>query len=132
VNLLTTFLGAALYFPFTAVAACSRATRGGTVMKLVTQFNNNAEFAQIGDVTISTKSSGDQFHGSAFEYVQNDALDAEFWNFGNKPHKAFNTVPGPSRMLSKTFHLTERMRLRFKSTFTNLFTTRISPRLRQT
>jgi hypothetical protein len=80
----------------------------------VTQFNNNAEFAQIGDVTISTKSGGDQFHGSAFEYLQNDALDAEFWNFGNKPHKAFNTVPGPSRMLSKTFHLTERMRLRFK------------------
>ena len=119
-NLLTTFLGAALYFPFTAVAACSRATRGGTVMKLVTQFNNNAEFAQIGDVTISTKSGGDQFHGSAFGIL-------EF-----RPHKAFNTVPGPSRMLSKTFHLTERMRLRFKSTFTNLFTTRISPRLRQT
>src|SRR6478735_1663515 len=78
-------------------------------MKLVTQFNNNAEFAQIGDVTISTKSGGDQFHGSAFGIL-------EF-----RPHKAFNTVPGPSRMLSKTFHLTERMRLRFKSTFTNLF-----------
>jgi Carboxypeptidase regulatory-like domain len=27
----------------------------------VTQFNNNAEFAQLGDVTISTKSGGDQF-----------------------------------------------------------------------
>src|ERR1700676_5175445 len=60
----------------------------------VTQFNNNAEFAQIGDVTISTKSGGDQFHGSAFEYLQNDVLDAEVWNSGNKPHKAFNTFGG--------------------------------------
>src|SRR5580704_1947550 len=57
----------------------------------VTQFNNNAEFAQLGDVTISTKSGGDQFHGSAFEYFQNDAFDAEVWNSGDKPHKAYNT-----------------------------------------
>jgi hypothetical protein len=60
----------------------------------VTQFNNNAEFAQIGDVTISTKSGGDQFHGSAFEYLQNDAFDAEVWNSGDKPHKAYNTFGG--------------------------------------
>ncbi len=60
----------------------------------VTQFNNNAEFAQLGDVTISTKSGGDQFHGSAFEYLQNDALDAAVWNSGDKPHKAYNTFGG--------------------------------------
>ncbi len=60
----------------------------------VTQFNNNAEFAQIGDVTISTKSGGDKFHGSAFEYLQNDAFDAEVWNSGDKPHKAYNTFGG--------------------------------------
>jgi hypothetical protein len=60
----------------------------------VTQFNNNAEFAQLGDVTISTKSGGDQFHGSAFEYLQNDAFDAEVWNSGDKPHKAYNTFGG--------------------------------------
>jgi hypothetical protein len=54
----------------------------------VTQFNNNAEFAQLGDVTISTKSGSEQFHGSAFEYLQNDAFDAEVWNSGDKPHKA--------------------------------------------
>src|SRR5712692_5394665 len=60
----------------------------------VTQFNNNAEFAQIGDVTMSTKSGGEQFHGSAFEYLQNDAFDAEVWNSGNKPHKAYNTFGG--------------------------------------
>jgi hypothetical protein len=60
----------------------------------VTQFNNNAEFAQLGDVTISTKSGGDQFHGSFFEYLQNDAFDAEVWNSGDKPHKAYNTFGG--------------------------------------
>lgn len=60
----------------------------------VTQFNNNAEFAQLGDVTISTKSGGDQFHGSAFEYLQNSAFDAEVWNSGDKPHKAYNTFGG--------------------------------------
>src|SRR3984893_16079258 len=83
----------------------------------VTQFNNNAEFAQIGDVTISTKSGGDQFHGSAFEYLQNDALDAEVWNSGNKPHKAFNTfgaslggpleIPKLMHGQAKTFFFTD-------------------------
>jgi hypothetical protein len=54
----------------------------------VTQFNNNAEFAQLGDVTISTKSGTEQFHGSGFEYLQNDAFDSEVRNSGDKPHKA--------------------------------------------
>jgi hypothetical protein len=81
----------------------------------VTQFNNNAEFAQIGDVTISTKSGGDEFHGSAFEYLQNDALDAEVWNSGDKPHKAYNTFGGslggplalPKLSKGKTFFFTD-------------------------
>ena len=42
----------------------------------VTAFNNNAEFAQIGDVTFVTKSGTDRLHGSAFEYFQNRDLDA--------------------------------------------------------
>jgi hypothetical protein len=81
----------------------------------VAQFNNNAEFAQLGDVTISTKSGGDQFHGSAFEYLQNSAFDAEVWNSGDKPHKAYNTfgdslggplqVPMLSRGKPKTFFI---------------------------
>src|SRR5277367_2230848 len=73
----------------------------------VTQFNNNAEFAQLGDVTISTKSGTEHFHGSAFEYAQNDALDAEVWNSGDKPHKAFNTFGGSlggPLMLPKVTH----------------------------
>ena len=50
----------------------------------VTAFNNNAEFAQIGDVTFVTKSGTNQFHGSAFEYFQNKDLDATVLNFSTK------------------------------------------------
>jgi hypothetical protein len=60
----------------------------------VTAFNNNAEFAQIGDVTVTTKGGGNQFHGSAFEYLQNSALDANVYGFDTKPHKSFNTFGG--------------------------------------
>ena len=60
----------------------------------VTAFNNNAEFAQIGDVTFTTKSGANQFHGSMFEYLQNDALDARILNFTEKAPKQFNTFGG--------------------------------------
>jgi hypothetical protein len=60
----------------------------------VTQFNNNAEFSQLADVTIITKSGTNRFHGSAFEYLQNSALDATPWNFDSKAHKAYNTFGG--------------------------------------
>jgi len=60
----------------------------------VTAFNNNAEFAQIGDVTFTTKSGTDLWHGSAFEYFQNDALDSSIYGFSNKAPKNFNTFGG--------------------------------------
>ncbi len=60
----------------------------------VTQNNNNAEFSQLADVTIITKSGTNNFHGSAFEYLQNSALDAHVWSFDTKPHKAYNTFGG--------------------------------------
>jgi len=60
----------------------------------VTQFNNNAEFSQMADVTIITKSGTKNFHGSAFEYMQNSALDATIWGFDSKAHKAYNTFGG--------------------------------------
>ena len=60
----------------------------------VAQFNNNAEFSQLGDITITTKSGAQQYHGSAFEYLQNSALDATTLGFDSKPHKAFNTFGG--------------------------------------
>ena len=60
----------------------------------VTAFNNNAEFAQIGDVTFTTKSGTNQFHGSAFEYFQSDSLDSTIYNFTSKAPKTFNTFGG--------------------------------------
>jgi Carboxypeptidase regulatory-like domain len=60
----------------------------------VAQFNNNAEFSQAGDVTIITKSGSNQFHGSAFEYMQNSGLDATTYGFDSKAHKAYNTFGG--------------------------------------
>lgn len=60
----------------------------------VTQFNNNAEFSQMADVTIITKSGSNKFHGSAFEYLQNSAFDARTWSFDSKAHKAYNTFGG--------------------------------------
>jgi len=60
----------------------------------VTAFNNNAEFSQVGDVTFTTKGGTNQFHGSLFEYLQNDALDARVLNFAEKAPKQFNTFGG--------------------------------------
>jgi hypothetical protein len=60
----------------------------------VTAFNNNAEFSQVGDVTFTTKGGTNAFHGSLFEYLQNDKLDATVLNFGVKAPKRFNTFGG--------------------------------------
>jgi hypothetical protein len=60
----------------------------------VTSFNNSAEFSQVGDVTFTTKSGTNAFHGSLFEYLQNDALDASPYGFSGKAPKHFNTFGG--------------------------------------
>jgi hypothetical protein len=60
----------------------------------VTSFNNSAEFSQVGDVTFTTKGGSNTFHGSLFEYLQNDALDATVLNFTSKAPKRFNTFGG--------------------------------------
>jgi hypothetical protein len=60
----------------------------------VTAFNNSAEFSQVADVTFITKSGTNQYHGSLFEYLQNDALDAKILNFASKAPKRFNTFGG--------------------------------------
>jgi hypothetical protein len=57
----------------------------------VTSFNNSAEFSQIGDVTFTTKNGTNNFHGSVFEYLQNQALDAIPYGFSQKSPKKFNT-----------------------------------------
>jgi hypothetical protein len=60
----------------------------------VTAFNNNAEFSQVADVTFTTKAGTNQFHGSLFEYLQNDALNAKVYNFSEKAPERFNTFGG--------------------------------------
>ena len=60
----------------------------------VTSFNNSAEFSQVGDVTFTTKSGTSQYHGSLFEYLQNQALDADPYGFNGKAPKHFNTFGG--------------------------------------
>ena len=60
----------------------------------VTSSNNSAEFSQVGDVTFTTKSGTSQYHGSLFEYLQNDALDADPYGFNGKSPKHFNTFGG--------------------------------------
>src|ERR1700677_3220876 len=60
----------------------------------VTSFNNSAEFSQVGDVTFTTKSGTNRLHGSLFEYLQNDALDADPYGFAGKAPKHFNTFGG--------------------------------------
>jgi len=60
----------------------------------VTAFDNSAEFAQVADVTFVTKSGTNKFHGSLFEYLQNDVLDADILNFTTKAPKRFNTFGG--------------------------------------
>jgi hypothetical protein len=60
----------------------------------VTAFNNNAEFSQVGDITFTSKGGSNAFHGSLFEYLQNDALDAHVFNFAEKAPKHFNTFGG--------------------------------------
>lgn len=60
----------------------------------VTAFNNSAEFSQVGDVTFTTKGGTNNYHGSLFEYLQNDALDARTLNFTTKAPKRFNTFGG--------------------------------------
>ena len=57
----------------------------------VTAFNNSAEFSQVGDVTFTTKSGTNDYHGSVFEYLQNQALDADPYGFAGKAPKKFNT-----------------------------------------
>lgn len=60
----------------------------------VSAFNNNAEFSQVADVTFTTKGGTNQFHGSLYEYLQNDALNAKTYDFALKTPERFNTFGG--------------------------------------
>ena len=53
-------------------------------------------------MTFTTKSGTNQYHGSIFEYLQNQALDADPYGFSGKAPKKFNTfgfsLGGPVRI----------------------------------
>jgi len=55
---------------------------------------NNAEFDDVGDITITTKSGSNDFHGSLFDYFQNRDLDATAFGTVVKPQKSANTFGG--------------------------------------
>jgi hypothetical protein len=60
----------------------------------VSAVSNNAEYQSPGDVTITTKSGSNVFHGSLFEYLQNRDLDATVYGSPTKQGKAWNTFGG--------------------------------------
>ncbi len=55
---------------------------------------NNAEFGQVGDITTTSRAGTNAWHGSAFDYLQNRALDATAFGATTKPQKVANTFGG--------------------------------------
>lgn len=51
---------------------------------------NAAEYGGVGDITVVSKSGTNQFHGGAFWYHQNRALDAKAYGALSKPRKVAN------------------------------------------
>lgn len=60
----------------------------------VISVNNNAEYGQMGDVTVITRMGGNQLHGSGLWYHQNAALDAKTYGAVEKQAKVYNTFGG--------------------------------------
>jgi hypothetical protein len=75
-------------------------TDGISELKVTTELAP-AEYGQMGDVSFISKSGTNQFHGSLFEYLQNDALDAIPAFANGKPRKRANdfggSIGGPIR-----------------------------------
>lgn len=71
--------------------------------------NNNAEYGQPGEITTITKSGTNTLHGSVYEYLQNQFLDATPYGTdrADKPHKVANdfgaSVGGPV-VLPRFYH----------------------------
>ncbi|HZT29771.1 MAG TPA: TonB-dependent receptor [Bryobacteraceae bacterium] len=66
----------------------------GVAEMKVQAVGNNAEYGQVGDITTTTKGGTNQFHGTAFEYLQNRALDATAFGATAKPQKTANDFGG--------------------------------------
>ena len=58
----------------------------------------SAEFGRgAGVVSVSTKSGSNQWHGSAYEYLRNDALDAADYFYKANPSPQFRTSSGKAK-----------------------------------
>jgi len=55
---------------------------------------NNAEFGQVGDITTTSRGGSNNFHGSAYDYLQNRAFDATAFGSVSKPQKTANDFGG--------------------------------------
>jgi hypothetical protein len=84
----------------------------------VSATNNNAEFAQAGDITVTSKSGTNQLHGSVYWYHQNGAFDARDFFAARTPFKVSNdygaTVGGPA-IKNRTFFFGSFEGLRFRA-----------------
>lgn len=60
----------------------------------VSSIGNQAEFGQVNDVTVVTRSGSNALHGSLLWYHQNAALDAKTYGAPAKQSKVLNTVGG--------------------------------------
>jgi hypothetical protein len=79
----------------------------------VTSANNSAEFGQMRDITLVTRSGSNEWHGGVFWYHQNRALDATIYRASIKAPKVFHVLggsfsgpvrwPGQLRKLRPTF-----------------------------
>ncbi len=79
---------------------------------------NNAEYGQVGDVTTTSRGGSNAFHGSAFEYLQNRALDANAFGSVTKPQKTANTFGGSlggAILKNRTFFFVDYEGMRFRS-----------------
>lgn len=56
----------------------------------VNSANNDAEFGQPSDITITTKSGGNQLHGGLYEFYQSSSFDAQNPFSSTKPHLTAN------------------------------------------
>ena len=88
--------------------------------------NYSAEFASGGAVVnVITRSGGNQFHGSAFEFLRNNALDARQFFDARKPQFQQNqfggALGGPIRR-NKTFFFADYQGLRVHTASTSLIT----------
>ncbi|MFN7919723.1 MAG: TonB-dependent receptor [Bryobacteraceae bacterium] len=84
----------------------------------VSSTSNNAEFAQAGDITVTSKSGTNAFHGTGYWYHQNGAFDARDFFASRTPFKVSNdygmTLGGPV-LKNRTFFFGAYEGLKFRA-----------------